>query len=73
MAAMKLLMIVEETSTGWSAWSPDLPGCVATGRTRDDAEAEMASAARFHMEGLRDAGEPLPTSRSYAKVVEVAG
>jgi predicted RNase H-like HicB family nuclease len=70
---MKLLMIVEETSTGWSAWSPDLPGCVATGASREAVEAEMASAVTFHLEGLREAGEALPEPRSYAKVMEVAG
>lgn len=70
---MKLLMVVEETSTGWSAWSPDLPGCVATGRTREAVEAEMTSAAAFHLEGLRVAGELPPSSKAYVKVVEVVG
>ncbi|HRP09087.1 MAG TPA: type II toxin-antitoxin system HicB family antitoxin [Gemmatimonadales bacterium] len=70
---MKVLMIVEETSTGYSAWSPDLPGCVATGRTRELVEARMASAAAMHLEGLRDAGESIPDSRVYVKAVEVEG
>ncbi len=70
---MKLLMIVEETPTGFSAYSPDVPGCVATGATRAEVEAEMTSAVAFHLEGLRAAGESLPESRAYAKVVEVAG
>lgn len=70
---MKLLMIVEETATGYSAWSPDLPGCVATGRTRESVESRMASAAAMHLEGLREAGEPVPEPRVYVKAVEVPG
>lgn len=68
---MKLLMIVEETSTGWSAWSPEVPGCVATGASRERVESEMESAVAFHLEGLREAGESLPRPRSYAKVLDV--
>lgn len=70
---MKLLMVVEETTTGWSAWSPDLPGCIATGSTRETVEREMSSAAEFHLEGLRESGELPPRPSSYAKVVEVVG
>lgn len=68
---MKLLMIVEETETGYSAWSPDLPGCVATGSTRELVESRMASAAAMHLEGLREAGESVPQSRVYVKAVDV--
>lgn len=69
---MKLLIIVESTDTGWSAFSPDLPGCIATGATRPEVEAAMASALEFHLEGLRIEGLEVPEPRSYAKVLEVA-
>jgi predicted RNase H-like HicB family nuclease len=48
---MKYRIVVEPTSTGFSAYSPDLPGCVATGRTREEVEREMYEAIEFHMEG----------------------
>ncbi len=66
-------MIVEETTTGWSAWLPDLPGCVATGPTRETVEREMSSAAEFHLEGLRESGELPPCSNAYARVVDLTG
>ena len=70
---MKLLVIVEPTDSVYSAWSPDLPGCATTGPTRSLVESRMASAAAMHIEGLREAGEPVPTPRAYAASVEVAG
>jgi predicted RNase H-like HicB family nuclease len=69
---MKILIIVEETGTGYSAYAPDLPGCIATGTTRDEVEREMQAAIKFHLEGMRAHGELPPTSHSYATVVEVA-
>ena len=69
---MKILIIVEETATGYSAYAPDLPGCVATGATRGDVEREMRVAVGFHIEGLRALGELPPETHSYATVVEVA-
>ena len=68
----KYLIIIEETTTGYSAYSPDLPGCVATGRTRREVERRMKSAIDFHLEGLRLAGEELPQPRAQAVYCEVA-
>jgi predicted RNase H-like HicB family nuclease len=67
----RYLIIIEETSTGFSAYSPDLPGCVATGRTRQQVEREMHDAIEFHLEGLRLAGEQIPEPRSQAAYCEV--
>ena len=55
-------LIVIEAAEGEndSAYAPDLPGCVATGATRDEVEREMHDAIAFHLEGLRDAGQPIP-------------
>jgi len=68
----RYLIILERTATGYSAYSPDLPGCVAAGRTRQEVEREMRDAIKFHIEGLRLAGEPVPEPRSDAAFCEVA-
>ena len=67
----KFLIVVEETETGYSAYSPDLPGCVATGKTKPEVERMMAEAIDFHLEGLREDGTPLPTAHSYSTYCEV--
>lgn len=68
---MKLLIVVEQTRTGFSAYSPDLPGCVATGATREEVEHEMKEAIDFHLEGLKADGEAVPEPSSYSTYVEV--
>ena len=68
----RYLVIIEKTATGFSAYSPDLPGCVATGRTRKAVEKEMQAAIEFHIEGLRQAGEQIPEPQSQASYCEVA-
>ena len=69
---MKVLVIVERTETGFSAHSPDVPGCVAAGPDRETVEREMRDAIAFHLEGLRAAGFPVPEPTSYVTYVEVA-
>ncbi len=61
-----------EHCTGLSAYSPDLPGCVATAATREEVEKEMHDAIEFHLEGLRLEGQPVPMPRSEASYCEVA-
>lgn len=68
----RYLIIIEETPTGYSAYSPDLPGCVATGKTRSEVEREMHDAIEFHIEGLRGEGLPIPSPSSTAEYIEVA-
>ena len=68
----RYLIIIEETATGFSAYSPDLPGCVATGGTPPEVEREMHDAIEFHIDGLRLAGYPLPEPRSKAAYCEIA-
>lgn len=68
---MRYLVIVEQTATGYSAYSHDLEGCVATGRTREEVENEMREAIAFHIEGLRQHGESVPAPGSYSTYVEV--
>src|SRR5687767_9403162 len=60
------------SATGFSAYSPDLPGCVATGSTRSEVEENMRQAIELHLEGLRDDGEPVPSGQTIATYVEVA-
>ena len=69
---MKLLIVVEKTATGFSAFSPDLEGCVATGATRRDVEQRMREAVELHLTEMRRCGSnPAPPS-SYVTFVEVA-
>ena len=68
----RYLMIIEATSTGYSAYSPDLAGCVAAGASRADVERAMREAIELHLEGLRDAGLPIPVGVTSATYVEVA-
>ena len=69
---MKYLIIIEETGTGYSAYSPDLPGCVSTGHTRTEVERNMHEAIEFHIEGLQLSGYPVPEPSSSPAFVEVA-
>jgi predicted RNase H-like HicB family nuclease len=55
-----LILIEGGPPSNYSAWSPDLPGCVATGDTVEEVEREMRGAIAFHLEGLTEAGEPIP-------------
>lgn len=68
----RYLILIEPTPTGFSADSPDLPGCVATGATRADVEANMRDAVALHVEGLREDGDPVPPPSTLAAYVEVA-
>lgn len=67
----RYLIIIEATSTGFSAYSPDLPGCVAAGASPTDVERAMREAIELHLEGLREAGLPIPAGGTSATYVEV--
>lgn len=68
----RYLILIEPTASGFSAYSPDLPGCVATGTTRAQVEQNMRDAVEFHLEGLHESGEPVPPPSTFAAYVEVA-
>lgn len=72
MEAVKFLIVIERARRGYSAYSPDVPGCVATGSTRGRAERAMRKAIAFHLEGLRADGAKLPVPRSWSTYVDVA-
>ena len=63
---MDYLIIIEETSTGFSAYAPDLPGCIATGKTIDEVRTRMREAIEFHIEGLQLEKLPVPAPTSKA-------
>ena len=58
---MTLLVIVEQAATGFSAYSPEVPGCIATDATRDELEASIRHAIAFHLGGLREDDAALPS------------
>ena len=57
---MKYLVVYEQGDGNWSAYAPDLAGCIATGATLDETAATMREAIAFHMDGLREAGDAIP-------------
>jgi predicted RNase H-like HicB family nuclease len=69
---MKYLIIIEKSETGYSAYSPDLPGCISTGTTPEETEANMKEAINFHIEGLKEEGQLVPEPTSFSAYVEVA-
>jgi predicted RNase H-like HicB family nuclease len=69
---MRYAIVIENASTNYSAYVPDLPGCVATGRTIKEVENEIRSAIKFHLEGLKKDGLPVPKPSSAVEYVEVA-
>jgi predicted RNase H-like HicB family nuclease len=68
---MKYLIVDEKTATGYSAYAPDIPGCVATGASRETTERQMRSAIAFHFEGLKIEGMALPTPHSSSSYIEI--
>ena len=68
---MRYTIVIEKAARNYAAYVPDLPGCVATGVTEEDAVREIRQAIRYHIESLRAHGEPVPEPRSRATVVEV--
>lgn len=67
---MRYAVVIERAGGNYSAYVPDLPGCVATGDTIAAAEAEIREAIRFHIEGLRADGLPVPEPLAVAEYVE---
>lgn len=69
---MKYLIIIEKTKTGYSAYSPDLPGCVSTGDTCEEIEKNMREAIELHIEGLKLEDLEIPHPSSSSSYVEIA-
>lgn len=69
--AQRYLIVIEKATRNYSAYSPDLPGCVATGKSRQQVERRMAEAIELHLRGLRKDGLPVPEPRTVAEFVTV--
>ena len=68
---MRYAVVIEKAGENYSAYVPDLPGCVATGATVEAVEQEMREAIRFHIDGLKADGLPVPAPTSLAEYIEV--
>ena len=69
---MRYLVIIERGGDNFSAYAPDLPGCVTTGKTEAETLANMREAIEFHIEGLKEEGYEVPEPSSYSSYVDVA-
>ena len=67
----RFLIVIEKANGNYSAYSPDLPGCVATGATREEAEQNMYQDIEMHIKGLHEDGLPVPESTSFAEYVAI--
>ena len=67
---MRYAIVIEKADGNYSAYVPDLPGCVATGATVAETESEIRDAIRFHIDGLKQDGQPVPRPTSIADYVE---
>ncbi|MFZ5453709.1 MAG: type II toxin-antitoxin system HicB family antitoxin [Thermodesulfobacteriota bacterium] len=67
----RLLIIVEKANGNYSAYCPDLPGCVATGNTREEVLSRMEEAIKLHLEGMREDNIPIPQLRSFAEYISL--
>ena len=66
----RYVIVVEKAGDNYSAYSPDVPGCVATGATRDEAEGEMHAALQMHLDGIKEDGLPMPEPSATVGYVE---
>jgi predicted RNase H-like HicB family nuclease len=71
MTAMKYLVVLEQGDAGFSAYVPDLPGCIAAGTARDEVIGLIQEAIELHLESLKEAGEPIPKPTSEGELIDV--
>jgi predicted RNase H-like HicB family nuclease len=72
MSPKRYPLVIERTGTGYSAYSPDVPGCAAAGDTEEETRRNFQDALASHFEAMREVGEPIPEPRSSVDYVEVA-
>ena len=68
---MRYAIVIERAENNCSAYAPDLPGCIATGATVEETEAQMREAIEFHIAGLREDGVPIPQPSGRVEYVDV--
>lgn len=64
-------VVIEKTGTGFGAYVPDLPGCVSTGRTIEETERSIREAIEFHLDGMREDGDPIPEPTTVTVSMEI--
>lgn len=69
---MRYAIVIEKAGENFSGYVPDLPGCISTGATAEEAESELREAIEFHLAGLREDGTPIPPPSSRVDYVDVA-
>ena len=69
---MRYAIVIENAGANYSAYVPDLPGCVAVGDTLDEVERQIREAIEFHLDGMRQDGTPIPQPASRVEYVDVA-
>jgi predicted RNase H-like HicB family nuclease len=69
---MRYAVVIERAESNYSAYVPDLPGCVAAGATIKEAENEIREAIKFHIDGIKEDGLPIPVPSSSVEYIEVA-
>ena len=69
---MKYAIVIEKAENNYSAYVPDLPGCIATGETVEEAEQQIREAIEFHLDGMTEDAEPIPPPSSHVEYVDVA-
>jgi predicted RNase H-like HicB family nuclease len=72
MKGMRYAMIVEKGKRNYSAYLPDLPGCIVTGESPEEVEQRMREAVEVHLRGMREDGLPIPEATSLVEYVEAA-
>jgi predicted RNase H-like HicB family nuclease len=69
---MRYAIVIEKAEGNFSAYVPDLPGCIATGNTVSEVEAEIREAISFHLEGMREDGIAIPEPSSQVEYIDIA-
>jgi predicted RNase H-like HicB family nuclease len=69
---MRYAIVIEKAEGNYSSYVPDLPGCVATGSSVEEVEAQIREAIEFHLEGLREDGAPIPNPSSRVDYIDIA-
>ena len=72
MSSKRYPLVIERTATGYSAYSPDVPGCAAVGDTEEETRRNFQDALAAHFQAIRELGEPIPEPSSSVDYVEVA-
>ena len=67
---MKYAIVIEQAEGNYSAYAPDLPGCISTGNSIEEVESNMAEAIRFHLDGMREDGHPIPEPSARCQYVQ---